>query len=215
MNKALNLLGLAKKGGRLEVGEEPTGAAARAKDARLLLIASDAADNSFRRLKHFADAGACLYARLPCTKDELGAVLGRTSCAMVAVTDIGFAEAIAKKLAEDDAERYGALAEKLAVKAQRAAQRRKEMEQHEKNLRTGKSRKKAEEKKEKSETAPATKPEKRANTSAHKPRTQKQREKQRREGEKRERAKRFEGALPVKKGKGSAKKEKKTQHMEV
>ncbi len=67
MNKVLNLLGLAKKGGRLEVGEEPTGAAARAKDARLLLIASDAADNSFRRLKHFADAGACLYARLPCT----------------------------------------------------------------------------------------------------------------------------------------------------
>ena len=38
MNKVLNLLGLAKKAGRLEIGEEPTGAAARARDARLLLI---------------------------------------------------------------------------------------------------------------------------------------------------------------------------------
>lgn len=112
MNKVLNLLGLAKKAGRLEVGEEPTGAAARARDARLLLIASDAADNSFRRLRHFAEAGACLYARLPCTKDMLGKAVGRTSCAMVAVTDIGFAEAIAGKLAEEDAASYGELAEK-------------------------------------------------------------------------------------------------------
>lgn len=215
MNKVLNLLGLAKKGGRLEVGEEPTGAAARAKDARLLLIASDAADNSFRRLRHFADAGACLYTRLPCTKDELGKALGRSSCAMVAVTDIGFATAIAQKLAEDDEASYGELAEKLALKAQRAAQRRKEMEQHEKNLRTGKSRKKAEAKEEKKKAVPAPDAEKKAGTASRKPRTQKQREKQRREGEKRERAKRFEGALPVKKGKGSVKKEKKTQHMEV
>ena len=36
------VIGLAKKAGRLEVGEEPTGAAARARDARLLLLASDA-----------------------------------------------------------------------------------------------------------------------------------------------------------------------------
>lgn len=213
MNKLLNLLGLAKKAGKLEVGEEPTGAAARAKDARILLIASDAADNSFRRLRHFAEAGACLYAALPCTKDELGRAVGRTSCAMVAVTDIGFAEAIAKKLAEEDSVRYAALAEKLSVKAQRALQRRKEQEQHEKNLRMGKS--KARVKKE--ETAPLPEKEKKQKTPPRKSRTRKEREKQHREGMKRENAKRFADARPVKKGKGSARKEKnnKTQHMEV
>lgn len=211
MNKVLGLLGLAKKAGKIEVGEEPTGAAARAKDARLLLIASDAADNSFRRLKHFADAGACLYARLPCTKDELGRAVGRTSCAMAAVTDIGFAEAIAKKLAEDDAEQYGVLAEKLGVKAQRAAERRKEQEQHEKNLRTGKKKASPKEKSEEKPTAKTQKPK----APPRRAEGQKEREKRRREGEKRARAKRFEGARPVKFGKGSVKKEKSTQHKEV
>lgn len=211
MNKVLGLLGLAKKAGQLEVGEEPTGAAARAKDARLLLIASDAADNSYRRLKHFADAGACLYAKLPCTKDELGSALGRTSCAMVAVTDVGFAEAVAKKLAEDDAEAYGEIAEKLRVKAQRAAERRKEMEQHEKNVRTGKKKAAPKEQEEK----PAAKPQRKPKAPPRRAETQKEREKRRRAGEKREKAKRFVGARPVKKGKGSVKKEKSTQHKEV
>ena len=212
MNKVLGLLGLAKKAGQLEVGEEPTGAAARAKDARLLLIASDAAENSYRRLKHFADAGACLYAKLPCTKDELGGALGRTSCAMVAVTDVGFAEAVAKKLAEDNAEVYGEIAEKLRVKAQRAAERRKELEQHEKNVRTGKKKAAPKEKSEEKSTAKAQQKPKAPPRRAE---TQKEREKRRREGEKREKAKRFEGARPVKKGKGSVKKEKSTQHKEV
>lgn len=214
MNKILNLLGLAKKAGKLEVGEEPTGATARAKDARLLLIASDAADNSFRRLKHFADAGACLYARLPCTKDELGRAVGRTSCAMVAVTDIGFAEAVAEKLAEEDAARYTELAERLSVKAQRAMQRRKEQEQHEKNLRMGK--RKVSAKEEKSE-ASQPKEEKKPKAGIRKSRSRKEREKMRREGEKRENAKRFANARPVKHGKGSVKREKndKIQHMEV
>ena len=35
MDKLLNLIGLAKKAGKLEVGEEPVGAAARSKHARL------------------------------------------------------------------------------------------------------------------------------------------------------------------------------------
>ena len=212
MNKVLGLLGLAKKAGKLEVGEEPTGAAARAKDARLLLIASDAADNSYRRLKHFADAGACLYAVIPCTKDELGGALGRTSCAMAAVTDIGFATAIAEKLAEDDPERYGEITEKLRVKAQRAAERRRELEQHEKNVRMGKKKAPA---KEKSEEKSAAKPQQKPKAPLRRAETQKEREKRRREGEKREKAKRFEGARPVKKGKGSAKKDKSTQHKEV
>ena len=140
MNNILSMLGLAKKAGRVEIGEEPVGAAARARDARLILLASDAADNTLRRARHFAEAGACLLTQIPATKDELGSAVGRTSCAMLAVTDIGFADAVGKKLAALDAAKYGALSEKLSVKAERAAERKKEQARHDKNLRTGKKR---------------------------------------------------------------------------
>ena len=90
MDKLLNLIGLALKAGKLEIGEEPVGAAARARQARLILIASDAADNTRRRAKHFGDAGECICLEIPATKEELGRALGRTSCAMAALTDIGY-----------------------------------------------------------------------------------------------------------------------------
>ena len=112
MDKLLNLIGLAKKAGKLEVGEEPVGAAARSKHARLILIASDAADNTRRRALHFGEAGECICLEIPPTKEDLGRALGRTSCALLALTDIGFAEAVAKKLAESDEAHYGEAAKR-------------------------------------------------------------------------------------------------------
>ena len=50
----LSLIGLCLRGRNLEVGEEPVEAVARARDARVLLLASDAADNTARRVRHFA-----------------------------------------------------------------------------------------------------------------------------------------------------------------
>ena len=137
MDNILHMVGLAMKAGRLEVGEEPVGAACRARDCRLILVARDAADNSFRRVKHFADAGQCLWVSVPYTKEGLGQAVGRTACAMAAVTDIGFADAIGQKLAAVDPEKYGLTAEKLRIKAERAAQRRKEQQAHERNVRRG------------------------------------------------------------------------------
>ena len=137
MDNILHMVGLALRAGRLEVGEEPVGAACRARDCRLILVARDAADNSFRRVRHFADAGQCLWVSLPCTKEELGQAVGRTACAMAAVTDIGFAEAIGRKLAALEPETYAVTAEKLQVKAERAAQRRKEQQAHQRNVRRG------------------------------------------------------------------------------
>lgn len=133
----LSLLGLAKKAGRLEAGEENVGGAARARAARLILLASDAAENTARRAGHFADAGACPCVRIPADKDALGRAVGRTSCALLAVTDTGFAEAVAKRLAALDAEQYGETAQRLSVKAARAAERKREQARHEKNVRAG------------------------------------------------------------------------------
>ena len=137
-NNILSLLGLALRGGRLVMGEEPVEAVARARDARVLLLASDAADNTRRRVEHFADAGQCLWLRVPFTKAELGRQFGRTSVAVAAVTDVGLASAVVNKLAALDPQTYGDAAERLELKAKRAAERRAEQQAHEKNLRTGK-----------------------------------------------------------------------------
>lgn len=136
-NNILSLLGLALRGGNLVLGEEPVEAAARARDARVLLLAADAADNTRRRTERFADAGQCLWLRLPYTKAELGRAFGRTSVAIAAVTDIGLASAAVRRLAELDPARYAEAAARLDVKAQRAAERRAEQAAHEKNLRQG------------------------------------------------------------------------------
>ena len=93
----LHRLGLAKKAGRLEIGEEPVGAAARAHQARVLLLAADAAPTTVRRAAHFGEAGGALWLKMPFTKAELGEQLGRSSCAMLAVTDFGFAAALAER----------------------------------------------------------------------------------------------------------------------
>lgn len=197
MEHILSMIGLAKKAGRVEIGEEPVGSAVRAKKARVILIAQDAAASSVRRARAFANVGNCLYLIIPADKDDLGRCLGRTSCAMAAVTDIGFADAIVKKLAAIDPEKYGEAAEKMDVKARRAAERKREQAQHEKNVRQGKKRvhaevpapapaPQAEEKKEKRTTGTYTK----------------------RRGMKTVDRDRFAGSRPVKKGKGSDHKKK-------
>ena len=139
MEHILSMIGLAKKAGRVEIGEEPVGAAARAKKARINLEATDAGPSSARLAASFAETGSCLLLTIPADKDALGRCLGRTSVAMAAVTDIGFADAIVKKLAALE-ERYQAASEQLAVKAKRALERRQEQARHERNLRRGKKR---------------------------------------------------------------------------
>ena len=134
----LHLLGLAKKAGRLEIGEEPVGALCRARHARLILLASDAAPNTRRRCAHFGEIGNVLWLEVPATKAELGFCLGRTSCAMLALSDAGFAASIVEKLSARDPEHYGPAAQQLRTKADRMLQRQREKRQHEKNLRQGK-----------------------------------------------------------------------------
>ena len=197
MERILSLLGLAHKAGRVEIGEEPVGSAARAKKARIILVAGDAAASSVRRAMGFANTGSCLCLVIPTTKEQLGRALGRTSCAMCAVTDIGFAQSLVQKLAAADPAQYGPAAEALAVKAKRARERKDEQLQHEKNLRRGKHR---------THEAPPAPPE----GSVRPPREEKKRP-GRPPREQRKRTNptpsgRYDNALPVKKGKGSPRK---------
>lgn len=196
----LSMLGLALKAGRVEVGEEPVGAAARAKKARVIFVAQDAAPSSVRRAQSFARTGSTLCVTLPADKDALGSSLGRTSVAMCAVTDIGFAESLVKKLAALDSETYQDAADTLSVKARRARERKEEQLRHEKNLRQGKKRVHAEKPAE-PEPAPPARPAAKRPSRPSSARRRAERPKRRTEPPDR----RFAGSLPVKKGKGSRK----------
>lgn len=197
MDNILSFLGLAHRGNALVTGEEPVGAAARAKDARLILVAQDAAENTRRRARHFAESGDCILLSLPYEKDTLGSALGRSSVALLALTDIGFANALVQKLKVLDEDSYGAAAERMALKAERAAERQREAKQHEKNIKSGK-------KKIEKQTAPAKAP---ARPEAEKKlRSGTRQRKELRSRPQEDSRTRYAHSRPVKKGKGSVKK---------
>ena len=136
MDKALNYLGLARKAGRIELGEEPVGAVARAKKARLIVVAKDATDHTWRRAKSFVAESEQICLRVPYSKDELGQAIGRTELALAAFTDPALALAFVKAL--EQPEKYKAEIEALQKKSARLQQRQKEAKAHEKNVRKGK-----------------------------------------------------------------------------
>lgn len=112
-DSALSLLGLALRGSHLAVGEEPVREACKTRRARLVLTAADAADNSADRARRWAEEGGAVWTRVPWDKAALGGALGRSDCAMAALTEGGLAAALAGKLAGLDA-RYRPLVQRLA-----------------------------------------------------------------------------------------------------
>ena len=136
MDKALNYLALARKGGRAELGEEPVGAAARALHAHLIVVASDASDHTWRRAKAYAAGTDQQCVRLPFTKDEMGFAIGRTALAIAAVTDVAMALAMVNALGEP--EKHKAVIEVLTEKAEKLKKRQAEAKAHQRNVRKGK-----------------------------------------------------------------------------
>ena len=135
-SKVLNYLALAKKGRLAELGEEPVGAAARALKAHLILVAADASDHTWRRAKSFAAGTDQQCIRLGCTKEEMGFVVGRTSLAIAAITDVQLALALVNALGEPEA--YKDALEVLTQKAAKAKKRAAESKAHKRNVRMGK-----------------------------------------------------------------------------
>jgi len=136
MDKTLNYLALARKGGRAELGEEPVGIAARALKAHLILVAKDASDHTWRRAKSFAAGTDQQCLRLEVTKEEMGFVVGRTSLAIAAITDAALALALVQSLG--DSEKHAPVLQVLQQKADRLKKRTQEAKAHQRNIRTGK-----------------------------------------------------------------------------
>ena len=133
--KALRLLGLARKARLLEIGEEPVGIACRSGKARLLLVARDAGDHTFRRARSFVSGSKCPYVCVPFTKDELGDGLGCNACALCALLDPAFAKSFLEALGEEE---HDEILTQLTMQTQRMQRRRQEAEAHRKNVKMGK-----------------------------------------------------------------------------
>ena len=134
--KALSYLSLARKAGKAELGEEPVGDAARAGKAYLIAVAADASDHTWRRAKSFAAGTEQQCVRLPYTKEEMGAAVGRTSLAIAAVTDAALALALLKSLPNPEA--CKAAIEVLDAKSKKLKKRQDEAKAHLRNVKRGK-----------------------------------------------------------------------------
>ncbi len=138
MDKALNYMSLARKAGLIELGEEPVGAAARAGHARLIVVAKDASDHTWRRAKSFAAGTSQQCIRAPFSKDDMGLAIGRSSLAIAAFTDAAMALAFVKALGNPEGNKD--VLEALGTRSKKLRQRKDEAKAHQRNLRTGKVR---------------------------------------------------------------------------
>ena len=135
-DKALHLLGIARKANRLAIGEEPAGIACRSGKARLLLVAQDAGEHTFRRAQSFCRSGKPANLTVPFTKEELGNGLGCNACALCAVLDPALALAFVETLGEP--ETHAAVLQELTRQTDRVKKRRQEEKAHRNNVKHGK-----------------------------------------------------------------------------
>lgn len=88
--KALRLLGLALSAGKLATGDDTTVRSIQNKQAKLVLIAKDASENTIKKIKD-----KCTYYQVPYvhefTQAEITNALGRPRV-VCAITDSGFAK---------------------------------------------------------------------------------------------------------------------------
>ena len=100
-DRALNMLGLAARARKLVSGEFSTEKAVKTGKAVLVLVAEDASENT---KKLFTDK--CAFYEVPVqsygTKEDLGRAIGKDLRSSVGVCDAGLAEAIIKRLEEEE-----------------------------------------------------------------------------------------------------------------
>ncbi len=130
MHDALGLLSLSRKAGKIKLGEEPVLSDIGSRKARLVLVASDAAANTVRRIRNAVERTHIVFAIAPYTKEQLGSAFGRASLAACSVSDIGFSSAILGALEEHSAGVYDSQVRAIRETADRITQRRQKKPGH-------------------------------------------------------------------------------------
>ena len=96
-DKALSMIGLAARAGKLVSGEFSTEKAVKPSKAHLVIVARDASDNTrnmFENMCDFYKVPICVFG----TKDELGHWVGKEQRASICILDEGFAKSISEKI---------------------------------------------------------------------------------------------------------------------
>ena len=97
VKKACGMLGLAMRAGKVASGEFATEKAVKEYNAYLVIVASDASENTQKNFRNM-----CQYYKVPYlvfeTKEELGSIIGKEYRASLAVCDKNFAEVIREHL---------------------------------------------------------------------------------------------------------------------
>ena len=100
-NKVLSLIGLATRARKTVSGEFSTEAEVKSGKARLVIIATDASDNTKKKFNNM-----CEFRKLPIyiysDKNTLGHAMGKEFRASLAVVDTGFAKEIIKHLEAEE-----------------------------------------------------------------------------------------------------------------
>ena len=96
-SKALSMISLATKAGKTASGEFATEQSVKSFRAELVIVATDASDNTKKKFQNMCD-----FYEVPIyfygDKDTLGHAMGKEFRASLAVNDLGFAKGIMKHL---------------------------------------------------------------------------------------------------------------------
>ncbi|HBR31285.1 MAG: L7Ae/L30e/S12e/Gadd45 family ribosomal protein [Eubacteriales bacterium] len=101
MNKILSALGLANKAGALAVGTNNVLAAIKSGKARLVVISSDASENTVKLISDKAGYRGIEVLSLTFSMNEIARALGRQRTSAVAITDDNLLAAFNKQLKAD------------------------------------------------------------------------------------------------------------------
>ena len=100
-NNVYSTLGLAMKSGNVVSGEFGTEKAVKSCKATLIIISSDASENTKKKFRNMCD-----FYKIPMiimgTKEELGHAIGKELRSSMAILNQGFAESIEKQLKQDN-----------------------------------------------------------------------------------------------------------------
>ncbi len=98
-NKLLSLLGFAQKAGKLATGDETCELYLKRKKVKLILLATDAAENTLEKWK-WAGKGNNVPVYAIADRETLSHAIGKANRTVVAVLDSGFARQMEKLMRE-------------------------------------------------------------------------------------------------------------------
>lgn len=103
-DKLLNLLGLAMRARKLSTGEELVLNDVRSKRAKLVIISTDASNNTMKNVSNKCQSYQVALEQV-CTRYELGFALGKDERVTIGVLDAGFAKSMKALIRDINEER--------------------------------------------------------------------------------------------------------------